>query len=216
MVPILLIAVNVFIYLAFTLQFFPQTWLEAWMLKPYDIVSVRCYSVVLAGFVHADLLHLGMNMLGVWVFGNIVEERLGFWKTVYVYFGAQIISMVCASVIYMMLERSVAIVGASGAVMGLLAASMLLNPFKVTYEMIIPIPVMFKGWLFLTADVIGFLEAEQDGVSHTAHLMGFLSIVLLMYFLSHDDRKKMHSGFIINLLSLAVFFYIKMRWMGGL
>ena len=42
--------------------------------------------------------------------------------------------------------------------MGLVSAAMLLDPFAMTYEMIVPLPVMVKGWMFLYADIGGFLE----------------------------------------------------------
>ena len=103
----------------------------------------------------------------------------------------------------LMMDKSVAIIGASGAVMGLISAAMLLAPFSVTYEMILPIPTMVKGWLFFLADIRGLLSENSDGVSHLAHVFGFLSIALLVYFLSTDDKRAVKIGMLINIFSIV-------------
>ena len=118
--------------------------------------------------------------------------------------------MLCATIIYtFVFENNTAIIGASGAVMGLLAAAMLLDPFCITYEMILPIPVMLKGWLFIYADIEGFLAREIDGVSHLAHLCGFMSIGLIVYTLTSENKKLMRTGLIINILSFIMFLLIR-------
>ena len=89
--------------------------------------------------------------------------------------------------------------------MGLVGAAMLLDPFYVTYEMIFPFPVMIKGWIFLYADLKGFLSAFDDGISHVTHLFGFLSVAVLVYFLSKKDKKLMREGLIVNIISFIIF-----------
>jgi len=96
--------------------------------------------------------------------------------------------------------------------MGLLSAAMLLDPFSITYEMIIPVPVMVKGWMFLFADIKGFLGGESDGTSHLAHLCGFISIAALVYFLSDKDKKMINTGLVINILSFMAFLFLR-SWM---
>jgi len=183
------------------------------VLYPGNLVEGRWWCLITSGFLHSSGAHLFMNMLGVFIFARIVERQLGAGKTLFVYFGALFLSMLFATTIYsFLLQKNVAIIGASGAVMGLISAAMLLDPFKVTYEMIIPLPAMFKGWLFLYADIKGMLGGEQDGVSHLAHLCGFLSVGLLVYFLSKKDKKLMRTGLIVNIVSFIVFLFLK-RWL---
>jgi membrane associated rhomboid family serine protease len=113
--------------------------------------------------------------------------------------------MIFSSLAYVFfLHKNLVIIGASGAAMGLISAAMLLDPFCITWEMILPIPMMIKGWLFIYADFRGFLNGETDGVSHLTHLFGYVSIAALVYFLSKKDRKKMRVGLIINIVSLAL------------
>jgi membrane associated rhomboid family serine protease len=179
------------------------------VLYPGSLLQGRLWTVITAGFIHQDLSHLLLNMLGILIFARIVERKLGFFKTLFIYLGALGVSMLCATGIYAFwLHKNVVIIGASGALMGLISAAMLLDPFRVTYEMIIPLPVMVKAWIFLYMDVGGLLSGEIDGVSHIAHLCGFLSIAVLMYFLSSQDQRLMRVGLLINIVSFLLFVII--------
>lgn len=182
---------------------------ESLIVLPKNLLNGNYYCLVTSGFIHSSFLHLFCNMLGVVAFGRVVQRHLGFIKTLYVYFGALTFSLLFATLVnYYVLEREIAIVGASGAVMGLLAAAMLLDPFAVTYEMIVPIPVMFKGWLFFYADLKGLLNPKPDGISHLTHMFGFFSIGLLVYFLSKKEKRMMRDGLIANIFSLVLFFVV--------
>ncbi|MBF0484277.1 MAG: rhomboid family intramembrane serine protease [Candidatus Omnitrophica bacterium] len=189
----------------------PKPPVQDLILYPGNLLRGYLWTILTSGFMHRDLMHLFFNMLGILVFGRIVERQLGVAKTFYVYFGALFISMLCATMAYMMLGRNVALIGASGALMGLISAAMLLDPFTITYEMIIPLPVMLKAWLFFYADFRGVLSRVNDGVSHFAHIFGFLSISVLMYWLSVKERKKMTVGLIINIASFFALFLIR-KW----
>jgi membrane associated rhomboid family serine protease len=203
--PFIIIALNAFVFFRTNILDFPAEVLQSLILYPANIVHGKYLCVLTAGFIHADISHFAFNMLGVLVFGHVVERRLGVLKTLYVYFGASIISLLASVLIYMfLLNSNTGIIGASGAVMGLLGAAVLFNPFSITYEMILPIPTMFKGWGFFYLDIKGFLGGEQDGVSHLAHVLGFASIVILVYLLSHEDKEQMQKGFMINILSFCV------------
>ena len=145
-------------------------------------------------------------MVGVFIFGSIVERRFGAGKMLAIYVTALILSMLFAVVIYtFVLHKYVAIIGASGALMGLISCAMLADPFRITYETLLPIPVMIKGWMFCYADVKGFLGGEMDGVSHLAHLLGFLSIAVIIYFSNKEDKKVFLKGLIVNLVSFVFF-----------
>ena len=183
------------------------------VLYPGNIMKGNLLCLITSGFLHRNWTHLLLNMLGVFVFARVVERRLGVMKTFYIYIGALILSMLFATGYYtFVLHRNIAIIGASGAVMGLLGAAMLLDPFRISYEIILPLPVMAKGWLFLSADLKGFLGGEKDGVSHLAHLFGFLSIMFLMYFLSSEDKRRMKAGLLINIISFVVFLVLKQEF----
>jgi len=178
-------------------------------LHPSNLLDGNYGCFFTSGFIHQDGSHLFFNMLGIFIFSNIVERKLGFFKTMFIYLGALSISMLFSTVVYtFFLHKNVAIIGASGALMGLISAAMLLDPLRITYEMLIPIPVMIKGWIFFYIDIKGLLNGEIDGVSHLAHLCGFLSVAILVYFLSKKDQKIMAAGLITNIASFFLFVFL--------
>lgn len=208
-----LILVNIAVYLFshYTVQ--GNAFAEQMVFYSGNLLSGNFWCIFVSGFLHSSWQHLAFNMLGVFIFGSIVQQKMGFKSTMFVYFGAMFISMLASMVIYIgLVHKNVAIIGASGAVMGLMATAMLTAPFSITWEMLLPIPTMVKGWMFFYADLKGFLGGEADGVSHLAHLCGFLSVMILVYFVSSEDRKKLTAGFIINVISLAAAAWVRQKY----
>lgn len=176
---------------------------------PQDLIHFgRFYTLITSGFIHANLLHLFGNMLAIFIFGRVVERKLNFKKTSLIYFGALIISGAGNSFMALLANNNTPGLGASGALMGLVATAMLIDPFYITHELILPLPVMIVGWLTIYADLIGLLSPRESQIGHLAHLIGFLSITIIMFFLSKEDKSKIKKGLTINLISLAVIFLI--------
>ncbi|MDP8212370.1 MAG: rhomboid family intramembrane serine protease [Candidatus Zapsychrus exili] len=187
-----------------------EQYFQAFIFHPLNVMKGNYLCFITSGFVHLEWSHLLLNMLAVFVFTWIVEKHLGIFKTILIYFGSLSVSMIFSCIVYFFfLKKNMIIIGASGAVMGIISAAMLLEPFCITYEMILPIPIMIKGWMFIYADLVGFLSGESDGVSHIAHLFGFLSIAIVVYMLSSEDRRKMRTGFVINIASFVVFILLR-------
>ena len=102
------------------------------------------------------------------------------------------------------LNNNIGGIGASEALMGLVATAILLSPFYITYMSIIPLPVMVVGWLFIWADVTGIINPTADGIGHFAHLGGFISIAVIMFLLNSEAKSKLKRGFLINIISLII------------
>lgn len=172
---------------------------------PSNIFGLKAYTLITSGFLHINLTHLFGNMLGIFIFGRILERKFGVAKTALIYFSALILSNVFSSVIHLyLLGNNVGGIGASGALMGLVAAAMLVDPFYLTYELLLPLPVMVVGWLTIYADIIGILNPVEDGIGHFAHLGGFISIAFIMYLMEVKDRRLLKKGLVINIVSLLV------------
>lgn len=200
---VFIIILNAFVFWFIKTSPHAQNYLPKLVFYPGNILKGYWWTFLTSGFIHLQWSHFLLNMLAVFVFSYVVEKHLGFWKTFFIYFGALCISMIFSSLAYVFfLHKNLVIIGASGAVMGLVSAAMLLDPFCITWEMIVPVPMMLKGWLFIYADMKGFLNGETDGIGHLTHLFGYISIAMLVYFLSKKDRKKMRSGLVINVVSL--------------
>ena len=156
-------------------------------------------SIVISMFLHAGWLHLGGNMLYLWIFGDNIEDRLGHFKYVLFY-------LLCggaATLAHAVMNPSSRIpsIGASGAIAGVLGAYILLFP-KARVTTVIPIfmfvtvreiPAMvvlglwFVLQLFVGVASIG-AEANSGGVAVFAHIGGFIAGMLLIVLLGGYRR----------------------------
>ena len=185
--------------------FFSQAFFNTLINYPADLFSSRIYSLITSGFLHANPSLLFGNMLGIFIFGRVVERKIGFWKTLLVYVGALLISGIFSSLIDLIFTGStIGGLGASGALMGLVATAILLDPFYVSYEAIIPLPIMVLGWITIYADIVGVLNPTNDGIGHFTHISGFISVAILMYFVGGENKSSMKKGLIINIISAIV------------
>lgn len=139
-------------------------------------------------FVHGGLLHLGGNMLYLWIFGDNIEDRLGHFR----FLGFYLLTGVLASLLHIVIHPSstVPMVGASGAIAGILGAYFLLFPRAHVLTLIIffffvhmvRIPaVLFLGFWFLYQIMS---TAAGGGIAWWAHIGGFiaggLAVVLMV------------------------------------
>jgi len=180
---------------------------------PSDFLSIRAYSLITSGFIHGDFMHLFWNMLFLFVFGRIVERKVGFRKMILIYFLALIISQVLDSIALLILGVNAGSIGASGAIMGIVSAAILLDPFYFTHLLIVPVPVMLIGWMLIVDNLMNVGKIMDNSVGYIAHLAGFVSIGIIAGFLSGTDKARLKKGFLINIavLLVAVFAFILFR-----
>lgn len=150
------------------------------------------FTLVTSMFLHGGLLHLAGNMLFLWIFGNNVEDALGHGRFV----GFYLVAGVAAALahIFQAPASEVPMIGASGAVSGVLGAYLLLYP-KAQVGVLVPLGfiltvvrlpavVVLLIWFafqFLSNAFNG--AAEGGGVAYMAHIGGFFAgIALLMIF----------------------------------
>ena len=212
--PKFTISIIILNFITFVASFFlSQELFNSFISYPSDFLGARAYTLLTSGFLHASWSHLLWNMLAIFIFGRVVERKLGFLKTNFIYFGSLFVSGIFSSLIDLLRGSTVGGLGASGAIMGLVSAAILLDPFYIAHESGIPLPIMINGWLAIYADLAGILNPTADGIGHFAHLGGFISIGLLTFFLSGEDTEKLRKGLIINIISLlfgiAVYFLLE-------
>ncbi|MDO9288880.1 MAG: rhomboid family intramembrane serine protease [Thermodesulfovibrionales bacterium] len=135
-------------------------------------------------FLHGGLLHIGGNMLYLWIFGNNIEDMLGHFRFFMFYLISGIVAAYSHAI--MASSSSVPMIGASGAVAGVLGAYLLLFPrarvhtliFLVFFVEVIKIPALIViGFWAIIQVVNGLLTqgiAAQGGVAWFAHIGGFL------------------------------------------
>ncbi len=143
-------------------------------------------------FLHGGLMHLAGNMLYLWIFGNNVEDALGHIRYLVFY----VVCGVAASLAHGIVDSgsTVPVIGASGAISGVLAAYVLVFP-RTRITVIIPLGVLLYPTKISALYVVGFWFVIQlisaaltppgePGVAWWAHVGGFGAGLLLTPFLS--------------------------------
>lgn len=210
-----LIIINVLVYLAQTLTGGLQgsdTATDLFALHHYKSTYFQPYQVVTHMFMHGGFFHLLFNMFALWMFGTMVERVWGAKKFLIFYFicglGAAFFQMGSYAfdwwavdhailtddvmVQYQQRLREQATVGASGAIMGVLAAFGYL--FPNTEMIIFPIPIPIKAkWAIMgmiALDVFGgVVKVQGDNIAHFAHIGGALIGFLLVLYWNKTIKK---------------------------
>jgi membrane associated rhomboid family serine protease len=169
---------------------------------PADITAGRHLGTLITSlFLHANLLHVGGNMLFLWIFGNNVEERLGEIKFLIVYFAAGLAGSLLQVAITP--TSTIPLLGASGAISGILAAYVLYFPRARVLTFIIPFFIftlpayIFIGyWIGLNA-LQAFLNigVSGGGVAFFAHVGGFVTGLVLAILLRPREHPDPHPGY---------------------
>ena len=198
----LLVLANIILFVAEYLQgprleaflyqygFVPGYWtfadLGAWWRWPGPLGSM-----VTSQFLHGSVLHLGSNMLYLWIFGDNVEDRLGHGR----FLGLYLLSGLAAALTQaaMQPESTVPMIGASGAIAGVLGAYFVQFP----YARIVTLVPLFFVWEFVEIPAFLFLGlwfvlqwfqglsaigqiADVGGVAFWAHVGGFVAGLVLL------------------------------------
>jgi membrane associated rhomboid family serine protease len=139
-------------------------------------------------FLHGGFLHIAGNMLYLWIFGNNVEDSMGRIRFIVFYFLCGIIAAYTHAIANA--ASMVPMIGASGAISGVLGAYLVLYPRARVLTLIVfglyirtvEVPAMFVlGFWFVFQFLNAFLSASTGGgVAWYAHIGGFLAGILLI------------------------------------
>jgi membrane associated rhomboid family serine protease len=198
-VTVILIALNVIVWLyEVYLQSISDRALETFIMEaalvPYDLVFRRdlesISNIFTSMFMHGDWLHIGGNMLYLWIFGDNIEDTLG--KPLYVlfYLGCGIV----ASLAHVITgpESPIPTLGASGAIAGVLGAYLILFPQARVQTLLImgrwiSVRAISALWVLgfwfvlqLIQGVFSLGGTDLAGVAYWAHIGGFVAGVGMM------------------------------------
>lgn len=166
---LLIIVANV---LASMKGFKDYTFLNKYKFQVSNILAGEKIRVLTSGFLHVDWAHLGFNMYALYLFGGIVSNILGTPFFLIIYVGSLVAGSLY-SLKYHKNEPYYSAVGASGAVSGIIYASILLYPEMELYLLFIPIPI--PGYIFgigyLLYSIYG-MKKQLGNIGHSAHLGG--------------------------------------------
>ena len=220
-VTVLLIAANCFVYffLQGGLWGLPDSGLGGdWPVQQYAAIPCeftgQCAAVgppatvvtaFTSMFMHGSLLHLGGNMLFLWIFGNNVEDSMGPLRFIVFYLLAGLAADAAHIIPTIPLQsgEDVPTLGASGAVAGVLGGYLLLFPqarvvtviFIIFFFTILELPaILFLGIWILQQAVFAYFDLLQPtgqggGVAYFAHIGGFVFGLLLIRVFASERRR---------------------------
>lgn len=184
-----LIAINVLFF--FVELSGGEPFIERWSVVPRRLIAnpgSDFPTVFTSMFMHAGWLHLGGNMLYLWIFGDNVEDRFGHVKYLVFY----LLCGIAATMAQLVFSTgsNVPNLGASGAIAGVLGAYILLFPrgqVKVLMGRgVIPMPALVVIGLWIVLQLVSGVgsitnAADTGGVAYMAHIGGFVAGVVLTF-----------------------------------
>ncbi len=161
-------------------------------LNSYDVITSSITPLFTSMFLHGGWMHLGGNMLYLWIFGDNVEDKIGHGRYLLFY----LLCGITASSVHVLIDPSSTIptVGASGAISGILGAYLIMFP-RARVVTVIPIfvflhvaelPAIFVlGFWFVIQFFngilsLGYQTAGMGGVAWWAHIGGFVAGLALV------------------------------------
>jgi membrane associated rhomboid family serine protease len=186
-VTLLVVNTLVFLYAAFMPAGEERAFVTRYVLVPRELLESLRYrqellpynllTLLTSMFLHGGIFHLGGNMLYLWIFGNNIEDSMGHARFVLFYALSGMAAALCQFVYDP--ASQLPMVGASGAVSGVLGAYLLLFPYARIKTLIfififittveLPAIVLLTIWFFMQ-----ILFSHTQGVAWFAHIGGFL------------------------------------------
>jgi len=148
-------------------------------LVPTEVLA-RPWTLVTYMFLHGGLGHIFWNMLGLYFFGPRVESRMGSQRFITLY----LVSGIVGALFSVVLAPGARVLGASGAVLGVLMAFARFWPRERLYIWgVLPIEARWLVLIYAAIDILGFNGFGRLGVANVAHLGGFAGALLYLLFL---------------------------------
>ncbi len=147
-------------------------------------------------FLHGGFLHLFGNMLYLWIFGNNIEDRLGHFRFLFFYLVCGLVAGLAQ--VFSNLESTVPMIGASGAVAGVLGAYLILFPrariltlfFIFIFVRLIRLPALFVLGFWFFIQLIGVWGGSISNVAFFAHVGGFVAGLILVKIFQPAQSKR--------------------------
>ncbi|MEZ5827388.1 MAG: rhomboid family intramembrane serine protease [Hyphomicrobiales bacterium] len=154
-----------------------------------ELVAVPAWTTVFTSmFMHGGWLHLGFNMLFLWIFGDNVEDSMGHARYLAFYLLCGIAAALAQSLVNP--SSTIPMVGASGAISGVLGAYLLLHPNATVRTVIflgifatmmhLPAMIVLGLWFVMQLVSAALGSAGQPGVAFWAHIGGFIAGMALV------------------------------------
>ena len=154
---------------------------QAFVLIGKDVFT-RPWILLTSMFMHGGFNHIFFNMYALFLFGPMLEHRIGAKRFLIVYLGSGLIAGFLSSFVY------TAALGASGAIMGMIGALIIVMPhLRLLFFFFIPMPLWIAGIVWALLDTFGVFY--PSGVGNVAHLVGMGAGLLYGLHLKEKKQK---------------------------
>jgi membrane associated rhomboid family serine protease len=188
--------------LIFKLGVIPAVLLGEARLPPELGATLPVFSIVTSMFLHGGFMHLAGNMLYLWIFGNNVEDAMGHARFIVFYVLCGIVAAL--GQVLQAPHSEIPMIGASGAISGVLGAYMLLYPHA---RVLVLVPLGFV-WQTFSMPAIGVLGlwfliqvlsslaagGDRPGVAFMAHVAGFVAGMALIPVFKYRRMRLWHAA----------------------
>ncbi|MCK4797103.1 MAG: rhomboid family intramembrane serine protease [Spirochaetes bacterium] len=158
----------------------------------FTINNGAIWQIVTSIFLHGSLMHLFFNMYALFIFGKPLEIKWGKNKFLSFYLITGILANVASVLFFIFTNKPVALIGASGAIFGVLLAFGGYYPnTQLLLFFFIPIRVKWAIMLFAAIELFSEITGTASGIAHITHLFGFLFgfLYLLMFFKTNPIKE---------------------------
>lgn len=155
--------------------------------------NFEAYQLITHMFAHANLGHIFFNMFGLYIFGRVLEQVIGSKKFFILYFVSGLGAAGLQLLVYYLQVTPAAMIGASGAVFGVLAAFAVMFPNVELMLLFLPIPIKAKYFVPIYAVlelVFGTVNFSTSNIAHFAHVGGAIfGFILAWYWKKNQFRQ---------------------------
>lgn len=160
----------------------------------YGVIPARLFSeydvltIISSMFLHGGFMHLGSNMLYLWIFGDNVEDAMGRFRFLLFYLACGSVAALTQALIDP--QSSIPLIGASGGIAGILGAYIMLYPratvkvfmWIIIFIRLINVPawIVLGFWIGSQFLAVPAALTSQGGVAYFAHIGGFVAGLLLV------------------------------------
>jgi len=182
-VTYIIIGINIFVFLQSLSnpEAYNQLILDYGLIPEQIMNGENPLSLITSMFLHADIIHLAMNMFFLLVSGDSVERKIGNARFLVLYLAFGVIAGLFHT--YLTTTPAIPTIGASGAIFGVLASFAILFPFRWLIKLfgLIPIPMPALMFVFITivSETAYVTSGTVESIAHTAHVGGFLAGIFL-------------------------------------
>jgi membrane associated rhomboid family serine protease len=186
---------NLLILLSVAFSFYAWFTQNNLAFSEYALMHGNYHTVLTGLFVHVNPVHLAVNMLFLYIFGNGLEYEVGDKRTGYVFIIGGILSFILSIPVY----PGAQMVGASAAIFSVMAALLLIRRPKLSTSFLSPTgPLIIVFFIF---NIVAIQTGEAGNVAYFSHVLGFIIGV----FFGASWNKKWKESLLYTLLLLAIY-----------